>query len=141
MQVGDVRRRVLRAIAESRERAKGRRERKAGAERAYQTFLQEVATPLFHQVAAALKAEQLAFTVFTPGGGLRLTADRRRDDFVELELDTSEEQPHVVGHVRYTRGSRTIDSTIGLGDGTPPEKLTEEDVLEFVLRAIEPWIE
>lgn len=141
MQVGDVRKRVLRAIAESRERGKERRQRKTEAEREYQVFLEHVATPLFHQVAAALKAEQLAFTVFTPSGGLRLTADRRRDDFIELELDTSGQQPQVIGHVRYTRGSRTIDSAVAIKEGASPEQLTENDLLEFLVRGIEPWIE
>ena len=48
---------------------------------------------MFRQVASALKAEGHHFTVFTPGGGVRLMSDKSSDDFIELSLDTSGEQP------------------------------------------------
>jgi len=141
VETGEVRRRVLRSISEARDRRKQRRELTAEAERAYETFLQAIATPLLQQVASALKAEKHAFTVFTPSGGLRLAADRGRDDYIEFELDTTEEHPQVVGRVRQTRGSRTLDSAIPIKRGVSPDKLTEDDVLEFVLKALAPWLE
>ena len=141
MDVGEVRKKVLRAISEAREGSKQRRQLTADAERAYEAFLQDVATPLVQQVASALKAEKYAFTVFTPTGGLRLASDRGRDDFIEFGLDTSEPQPQVVGRIRRTRGSRTLDTTLPLKPGVSPDQLTEDDVLRFLLEALGPWLE
>lgn len=141
METGEVRKRVLRAITEARERGRGRRELTAEAERAYAAFLQNVATPVAQQVASALKAEKRFFTVHTPSGGLCLAAERGPDDFIEFELDTNVERAQVVGHVRHTRGSRTLDGTLPIKPGVPPAELTEDDVLEFLLQALEPWLE
>ncbi len=132
---------MLRAITEARERGRGRRELTAEAERAYGAFLQNVATPVTQQVASALKAENRFFTVHTPSGGLRLAAERGQDDFIEFELDMSGERAQVVGRVRYTRGSRTLDGTLPIKPGVSPSELTDGDVLEFLLQALEPWLE
>ena len=132
---------MLRAITEARDRGKRRRQVTAEAERAYETFLQAVATPLVQQLASALKAEKHAFTVFTPGGGLRLAADRGRDDFIEFVLDDADDRPQVTVRVRRTRGSRTLDDTTPIKQGVPPDQLTEDDVLEFLLAALQPWLE
>jgi hypothetical protein len=132
---------VLAAIAASRERAQRRRQRSAEAERAYDGFLTQVATPLARQVASALNAEGYAFTVSTPGRGLRLALDRGRDDFIELALETNADEPVVVGRVRRTRGSRTIDDERPIRAGASPEQLSEDDVLDFFVSALEPWLE
>lgn len=117
------------------------RQRAADAEKAYATFLQEVATPVTRQLANALKAEGQAFTVFTPGDGLRLAADRGRDDFIEFALDTASTPPQVIGRISHSRGSRTIDEERPVKPGASPEALTEQDVLDFLLSALEPWFE
>ena len=122
-------------------RAQLRRERTAAAEGAYDTFLQDVATPVTRLIANSLKVENYAFTVFTPSGGLRLASDRGRDDYVEFALDESAEPPQVVGRIRRTRGSRTLDEERPIKPGTPPEALSEEDVLTFLLDALQPWLE
>ncbi len=140
MEVSQVRRRVQSAIASARQQAQLQRQATADAERAYAAFLENVATPVARQVAAALKAEGFTFTVFTPGGGLRLAAERGRDDFIDLALDTGSARPQVVGRVSYSRGSRTIDEERPLKANTPPDALTEEDVLEFFVSALEPWL-
>ena len=140
MEVSQVRRRVQSAIASARQQAQLQRQATADAERAYAVFLENVATPVARQVAAALKAEGFTFTVFTPGGGLRLAAERGRDDFIDLALDTAAARPQVVGRVSYSRGSRTIDEERPLKANTPPDALTEEDVLEFFVSALEPWL-
>lgn len=111
------------------------------AERAYGTFLQDVATPVTRQVANALKAEGYAFTVFTPCGGLRLASDRGRDDYVEFALDTSGDRPEVVGRISHTRGSRTIEEERPVKGGAAPDQITEADVLDFWLEVLEPWLE
>ena len=87
MEVSQVRRRVQAGMASARERAKRRREHAATAESAYESFLTHIGVPLARQIAGSLKAEGYAFTVSTPGRGLRLALDRGQDDFVELTLD------------------------------------------------------
>ena len=141
MEVSHVRRRLQQAIAAARERAQARRQTNADAERAYQMFLTDVATPLARQLANTLKVEGYAFTLFTPGDSLRLAADRGRDDFVSIALDVSGDRPQVVGRISRTRGSRTIDEERPIKDGALPDALTEEDVLEFLVSALEPWLE
>jgi hypothetical protein len=140
VEVSQVRKRVQGAIAAARQQAQLHRQAVAEAERGYAVFLETVATPVARQVAGALKAEGFGFTVFTPGGGLRLAADRGRDDFIELALDTDADRPQVVGRISYTRGSRTIDDERPLKAGASPDTLTEEDVLEFFVGALEPWL-
>jgi hypothetical protein len=140
VEVSHVRRRVQGAIVSARQQAQLRRQATAEAERGYALLLEQVATPLAHQIAAVLKAEGLTFTVFTPGDGLRLAADRGRDDFIELSLDTDAATPQVIGQISYTRGSRTITEERPIKPGTSPAALTEEDVLEFFVSALEPWL-
>jgi hypothetical protein len=141
VEISIVRKRVQSAIAAARDRAQRRRTQTAEAERAFETFLEKIATPVTRQVVAALKAEGHAFTVFTPAGGLRLALDRTRDDYVEFALDTSSERPHVVARISRTRGSRTLADERPINGHTPPHELTEDDVLTFLLEAITPWLE
>lgn len=140
MEVAEVRKRVQGAIAASRQRAQRHRQQVADAERAYEAFLERVATPLVRQLANALKTEGYGFTVFTPGRELRLAAERGRDDYIELALDTDSEPPQVVGRIRRTRGSRTIDEERPVTPGASPEAVTEDDLLEFLLDALQPWL-
>src|SRR3954463_15893151 len=109
MEVSDVRRQVTQAIDRAKARAQHRRDQGGAADRAYATFLDEIATPTTKMVANVLKVEGYLFTVSTPSGAVRLASDRGRDDYIELSLDSSGDVPTVVGHVRRTRGSRTID--------------------------------
>ena len=141
MEVSLVRNRLNRAIEVARERAQRRRQRTATAEQAYDTFLQEVATPVTRLLANSLKVENYAFTVFTPSGGLRLASDRGRDDYVEFALDAAEDPPRVVGRIRRSRGSRTLDEERPIKPGLPPDQLSEEDVLTFLLDVLQPWLE
>ena len=124
----------------ARERAQLRRQNAAAAEKGFETFL-AIATPVVRQIANALKVEGYAFTVFTPERALRLASDRARDDFIEVTLDTSTDPPEVVARVSQARGSRTVDEERRLKPGSPPDAITEEEVLEFFLDALEPWIE
>ena len=141
MEVSQVRRRVQAALTAGRERSQQRRQIVADAETSYERFLTDVATPIARQVANVLKAENYAFTVSTPGRGVRLAAERGRDDYLDITLNTNADPPAVVGHLRYTRGSRTIDEERPVKPGAAPDQISEEDVLEFIVRALEPWIE
>ena len=131
----------MRALEAARERAQRRRTRTAEAKSTYAAFLQHVATPVARQLVNALKVEGYAFTLFTPGDGLRLASDRGRDDYIEFALDTAVDMPQVVGRIRQTRGSRTIDEERPVKPGAAPDTVSEEDVLVFLLDALGPWLE
>lgn len=140
MEVSHVRNRLRAAIESAREGARRRRSQVTEAERGFATLL-EMATPVARQVAGVLKSEGYAFTVFTPERSLRLASDRSRDDFIELSLDTSGDVPEVVGRISRVRGSRTVDEERRLKPGSPPDAITEDDVLQFFLDALAPWLE
>jgi len=130
----------MRAIDAARERGQQKRQQSAAAERAYDAFLKDVATPVTRQLANALKAEGYPFTVFTPGGGLRLASDRGRDDYIEFAFDGHADTPQAVARISYTRGSRTLTDERPIKPEATPETLSEEDVLAFLLSAMEPWL-
>jgi hypothetical protein len=140
VEVSLVRKRLQTAIEHARQQAQQRRQRVADAERAYAQFLDNIAIPVARMLQNALKSEGLPFTLFTPGGGLRLAADRGRDDYVELQLDTSGDVPQVIGHISRTRGSRTFETERPLKPGASPDAVTESDVLEFLVQTLEPWL-
>jgi hypothetical protein len=141
VEVSQVRRRMQAAIAAARERSQRQRQQNAEAESAYDRFLTHVATPLVRQIANALQAEGYAFTLSTPGRGLRLALDRGRDDFVELALQTDGDEPAVIGRIRRTRGSRTIEEDRPIKPGALPDQISEQDVLDFFESALQPWLE
>lgn len=140
VEISHVRNRLRQATEQARERAQRRRQAVAAAEREFETFLTR-ATPVVKQLANALKVEGGAFTVFTPERALRLASDRVRDDFIEVTLDSTVDPPEVAGRVSMVRGSRTIDVERRLKPGTSPDAITEDDILEFFLEALGPWLE
>lgn len=141
MEVSHVRKRLMMAIERARKGSQERRERAAGTERAYETFLTTVAVPVMRMLASALKADGYPFTVGTPGGSVRLASDHGRDDYIELGLDTAVDPPEVIGRISYGRGSRTLTEERPVKPGAPPQAITEDEVLDFLLRALEPWLE
>jgi hypothetical protein len=72
---------------------------------------------------------------------VRLASERSRDDFVELELDSSRHPAEVVGRTSVTRGSRVLTTEQPVREGARIGDLTDDDVLEFVLRVIGPFVE
>lgn len=140
MEVSQVRKRVQQGVAAARTRAQERRQQTDEATRDYKVFLEVVATPLVQQLANVLKVEGYAFTASTPGDSVRLTNDRGRGDFVELALDTSGERPQVVGRITQSRGSRRLDEERPIKAGALPSELTDDDVLEFLMQVLEPWL-
>ena len=141
VEVSLVRNRLKRAIDSAKERALHKRQRTEVTERAYESFIKDVATPVTRLVANTLKVEGYPFTVFTPGGGLRLASDRSRDDYIEFALDGGTDPPQALGRIRHTRGSRTLSEERPIKGGASPDTLSEEDVLAFLLGALEPWLE
>jgi hypothetical protein len=141
LEVSHVRRRLNAAIDQARRGAQQRRERSSEAQRAYETFLADVAVPVVRMVASALKADGYPFTVATPGGGVRLISDHGRDDYIEIALDTAADPPEVIGRTSYSRGSRTVTEEQPVKRGASPQAITEEEFLEFIVAALEPWFE
>ena len=138
MEISDVKRRVVETIERAKRLSGERRARNDDGAREYEGFLDRIAIPVFKQVANVLRAEGYLFTVFTPGGSVRLMSDRAAEDYVELELDTTGGEPVVSGRASRSRGRRVIESEGPIG---PPATLTEEDVLSFVLKSLEPLVD
>ena len=138
MEISLVRRRLTETIERAKKQAAERRGRSDQASRDFEVFLQKIAVPLFRQVANALKADSYMFTVFTPSGSVRLMSDRAADDYIEISLDTADDPPRVLGQTSRTRGRRVIDAERAIG---APDALTEEDVLEFLIKELEGFVE
>jgi hypothetical protein len=115
MEISEVVKQLKHAIERSRRAAADRRERARTGAVAYDQFLERIATPLFKQVANALRVEGLSFQVFTPAGGLRLASDRAAEDFIELALDVSGDRPTVLGRVSRSKGSRVLSHEAPIG--------------------------
>jgi hypothetical protein len=141
MEISDVKRRVFETIERAKRTAADRRTRTDEAAREYDVFLNQIAVPLFRQIANVLKAEGHLFTLFTPGGSVRLMSERSGDDYIELTLDASGPYPEVIGHASRGRGRRVTESVTPLGHGGAVRDLTEEDVLAFVMKELEPFVE
>jgi hypothetical protein len=140
MEISHIKRQVLETIGSARKSAADRRARSDQAAREYEVFLEHVAIPLLRQVANVLRTEGYPFTVFTPGGSVRLMSDRAAQDYLELTLDTAGDRPRVMGHVSRARGRRVLESERPVAERAPAE-LTEEDVMTFVLKELEPFVE
>jgi hypothetical protein len=140
MDTAEVRRRLRAAIVNARAAAQARRERTDAATRAYQSFLSDRAVPLFHTFANALVAEGLRFKVFTPAESVRLASESGADNYIELVLDTAGDVPQVIGRTNHGRGRHLLTSEKPLKDGADVASLTEDDVLEFLLAEIQPFV-
>ena len=136
MDIADVRRRLRAAIEAARRDAAERRARADAAERDYATFLDDRAIPVFRDVANALGGEGHRFQVFTPARSVRLASERSAADFIELELDATEDPPQVIGRSSRGRGRRMVTTERPVRDGAAIAELTEEDVLAFLVSEI-----
>ena len=141
VETADVRKRVRHAIEQARRNAAAHRAEADGASAHFETFAQDVAGPLFRQVAGALKAEGYAFQVFSPAGGLRLSSDRSGDDHVELALDTSRRPVTLVLRTRYTRGRDVAEEERILAQGASIDAVSADDLLGHLVDALAPFVE
>ena len=80
----------------------------------------------------------LAFGLFTPAGSVKLVSDRNPQDSIEILFDSSGDQPLVMGHTTRSRGGRVVELEQPVGD---PASLSEADVLEFVAKELEAFVE
>jgi hypothetical protein len=137
---GILRKRLKAQIDAARRAAATRRERAAAAAREYDEFLEARAVPAFRVMANVLRAEGIPFEVMTPSGGVRLVADKRRDDVIELELDTSLDPPQPMLVTVQGRGSRMLRTERLVKEGSPISDISEDDVVELLLEQIKPWL-
>jgi hypothetical protein len=136
MDVSELRKRILRALDDARKEAGARRAMHDEAARAYDAFLEQVAVPLFRQAVIVLKTEGHLFTVYAPAGSARLVSAKSPETFIELVLDTSGPQPEVLGRVSVARGREGRVDERPLAPGTSIADLTDDDVSQFLVRAI-----
>jgi hypothetical protein len=141
MEVAAVRQQILVAIERAKRAAADRRAANDNAGREYGVFLEQVAAPLFRQAASVLRAEGYLFNLFTPGGSVRLMSDKSADDFIELVLDSTGGTPVVMGRTSRSWGNRTNVSEQPLNPALPIGEISETDVLTFLLKALEPFVE
>jgi hypothetical protein len=134
MDVSDLRKQILRALDEAQKMAAAKRRTIDDAVTAYNTFLAQLAGPLFVQAANVLRAAGHEFTAHTPAGSVKLAADRSGAEFLELELDSSGLRPQVIGRTSFSRGrhgqvveERPIAPNKSIAD------LTDEDVSAFLV--------
>ena len=140
MEVAHVRNRLRTAIDRARHDAQSRRQQIADAELGYAAFL-KMADPVLRQLTSALRADGIAFTLFTPEQSLRLASDRSRVDFVELTLDTDGQRPEIMLRTSHARGSRTLEEERPLKAGAAPGEISEDELLSRLLDALTPWLE
>jgi hypothetical protein len=141
MEIPEVRRRLRGAIDQAKREVAARRERSDAASRAYTEFLEQRAVPTFRTFAAALVAEGYRFKVFTPAESVKLASESAGEDFIEMVLDSSLDPPRVTGHTSRARGHRSMSSERVVRAGAGPADLTEEDVLQFLVEEIVPFVE
>jgi hypothetical protein len=140
MEISEVRRHLSETIERAKRAAVDRRAHVDEASREFVVFLEQIAIPLFRQVANVLKVQGYPFDVFTPGGSVRLMSEKNGDDFIELMLDTTGGEPLVLGHTRRGRGRRVLEFERPVAEG-PVRNVTEEQVLAFLLKELEPFVE
>ena len=140
MEISDVRRRVTETVERAKRSAGERRARFDEAARDYEIVLESLAVPLVRQVANVLKTQGYLFGVFTPSGSVRLASEKSADDYIEISLDTSGDQPVVLGHSRHSRGRHIVEHERPIG-GPDIRSVSEDQLLAFLLEELEPFVE
>jgi hypothetical protein len=146
MDTGELRRRILRALEESKNDLAPRRTdadaalRRAEADavaRAYDDFLATLAVPMLKQAIDVLKAERQNFVLNAPAGSARIVSEAASDTFLEFVLDSAGNRPQVLGRVSRPRGrQRVVVDERPLAAGKAVADLTEEDVAAFLVTEI-----
>jgi hypothetical protein len=140
-ELADIRRRVRHRIDQAQRTRADRRRQIDAAQAAYDRFLVGMAVPIFQKFAISTKAEGYQFNLLTPERAVRLVSEGHSQDAIELELDVSRTPAGVIGRWQMAHGRDLVTAERLLGDGVPVERLTEEDVLSFLIDAFGQMVE
>jgi hypothetical protein len=141
LEPGEVRKRLRHTMDLAKREGAARRAAASAVAKDYERFLDEQATPVLRQLASALRAEGVLFQIFSPAGSVRLASERSKDDYLEVALDTARYPPVVVGRSNHVKGSQVTASEQQIREGLAVAELTDEDVLDWALRALGPFVE
>jgi hypothetical protein len=141
MEIVQIRRRVQVRLADIKRAAVERRQQVAAAERAYESFLANVAAPILNAVPQSLSAEGYPYKVTTPGDTVRMVSDRSGRTYLEIRLDTAGAAPRLLAEVGRERGSRVLADERPICDGMAIEAITDEHLLAAILDAMAELIE
>jgi hypothetical protein len=141
LDLGEVRRQLRLAIEETKRAAAAHRAEVDEAGRSFEFLLEHVAGPLFRQFTSALRAEGLLFRVITPGGAVRIEAERSADNFLELVLDTARHPVALLLRRRYTRGHQIFTDDRAIAEGPDLSGVTPAQLLAALMDAVTPFIE
>ncbi len=140
-ETAELRKRVRRLLEEARRTAAERRARTESTAQDAERALRQVVAPAVRSLSGVLRGEGHPFQVSTPAGGVRMEALGHADSFIEVDFDREADPPALRCRVARTRGQRgRIDEKI-LCEGPAIASLTEDTVLDFLLREITPLVE
>lgn len=140
MEISVVRNRLRDTIERAKRGAAERRAAADAAARDYGEFLQDRAIPLFRQLANALKAAGYPFNVNTPANSVSLVSERVASDSIELSLDTTGDEPHVMLRTSRARGRKLFESERPVGKG-PIAGISDQLLLDVLLEELEPFVD
>ena len=96
---------------------------------------------MFKSVAAVLKTEGYKFRVLTPVGVVRLVSETSSDEFIEISLDVTRDPPAFIGSVSRRWGQRLLVDDIVIREFPEIEDFSEQEVLDFLLNQVVPFVE
>ena len=136
MDVSELRKQILRALDNARKDADAKRQTTDQAKAEYETFLNDIAVPLFRQAATVLRALGHEFAVNTPAGAVRLESPSAQE-YLELELDASGGRAQVIGRTGMMRGrSGPLVEERPLATHKTIADLEDDDVSRFLTTEI-----
>ena len=137
MDVSELRKRILRALEDARKDAATRRVVVDESVKAYEEYLSAVVVPMLRQAATVINATGTTFIVHTPADTARLSAEHAPQTFIEIALDSSGDEPEVVGRISLARGRQgTVVEERPLSPGKPVARLTEGDFSNYLVAAV-----
>ena len=137
----EIRRQIRLMIAESKRGAEERRARAESEVRVGKRLLRTVVVPMFKTVAEALRIEGYAFRVSTPVDSVRISVESAGENFIEMIFDSAHDQLALRGRVSRLRGRQLVVDERIISAGLELSLLEDEQVLEFLLSELQPFVD
>ena len=137
----EIRRQIRLMIAESKRGAEERRARAESEVRVGKRLLRTVVVPMFKTVAEALRIEGYAFRVSTPVDSVRISVESAGENFIEMIFDSAHDQLALRGRVSRLRGRELVVDERIISAGLELSLLGDEQVLEFLLSELQPFVD